>query len=183
MLIDIKKLKELYPDRAFSKLSDEVLKRKLERIETSIRKHTNNSFQNRFVRGFFVVKNNRLYSEIGSDITDYLAVGDTIQISVYGVNNGIYTITESSDTYITVDKRLFPSENNLVTLIEYPMDVVEGAIDILEWDTTNRKKVGITSETISRHSVSYQQYDGNNTIDGFPAMLFGFCKDYMRART
>lgn len=183
MLIKVETLKKMYPDKEFSKLDYELLKMKLDAIETAIRKYTNNTFQNRYVRGFFKAKNNRLYCEVGSDITSYLAEGDTIQISVCGINNGICTVTESGDDYIAVDKKIYPCNSNLVTLVEYPLDIVEGAINILDWDVSKRDKTGILSETISRHSVSYQQYDGNNTIEGYPAMLFGFCKSYMRART
>jgi len=65
---------------------------------------------------------------------------------------------------------------------EYPMDIKMGVLDMLKWDLENRKKVGIQSETISRHSVTYFNMDGDNSVMGYPKALLGFLKPYMRAR-
>lgn len=63
---------------------------------------------------------------------------------------------------------------------EYPKDIKLGVINLLKWDL--EKKVGIQSETISRHSVTYFNMDGENAVMGYPKSLFGFLKPYMRAR-
>jgi hypothetical protein len=65
---------------------------------------------------------------------------------------------------------------------EYPADVKMGVLEMLKWDLENRKKVGIQSETISRHSVTYFNMDGDNSVMGYPKALLGFLKPYMRAR-
>ena len=65
---------------------------------------------------------------------------------------------------------------------EYPMDVKMGTIQMLIWDLDNRGKVGIQSETLSRHSVTYYNLDGNTSSMGYPVALLGFLKPYMRAR-
>ena len=65
---------------------------------------------------------------------------------------------------------------------EYPMDVKMGVINMLNWDLENREKVGIQSETISRHSVTYFNMDGDNSIMGYPKSLLGVLKPYMKAR-
>lgn len=65
---------------------------------------------------------------------------------------------------------------------EYPPDVKEGVINLLKWEFANRDKVGIKSESISRHSVTYYDQDSNNTVLGYPASLLGFLKPYMKAR-
>lgn len=65
---------------------------------------------------------------------------------------------------------------------EYPMDVKMGVMNMLNWDLENRDKVGIQSETISRHSVTYFNMDGDNSTMGFPKSLLGFLKPYMKAR-
>ena len=65
---------------------------------------------------------------------------------------------------------------------EYPMDVKLGVVNMLNWDLANRDKVGIQSETISRHSVTYFNMDGDNSTMGYPKSLLGFLKPYMRAR-
>lgn len=176
MLISVKELKELYPK--FADMNEKLLERKLSAIEASIRKYTNNPFQNRKIRGAYCSKGNKLTSITGDHP---FKVGQTVQISI--ANEGLYVVEEIGTDYFIVDKDLYESMNNLVTLIEYPLDLVDGAINILDWDCFQRDKLGISSETISRHSVSYQQYDGNNTINGYPAMLFGFCEMYKRART
>lgn len=65
---------------------------------------------------------------------------------------------------------------------EYPMDVKMGVVNLLKWELTNRDKVGVQSETISRHSVTYFNMDGDNSTMGFPKALMGFLKPYMKAR-
>ena len=65
---------------------------------------------------------------------------------------------------------------------EYPMDVKMGAVNLLKWELNNRDKVGVASESISRHSVTYFDMAGDNSIMGYPKALMGFLKPYMRAR-
>ena len=65
---------------------------------------------------------------------------------------------------------------------EYPMDIKMGVVNMLNWDLENRDKVGIQSETISRHSVTYFNMDGDNSVMGYPKSLLGFLKPYKRAR-
>ena len=57
-----------------------------------------------------------------------------------------------------------------------------GVVNMMKWELNNREKVGISSETISRHSVSYFDMSGDNSIAGFPKALLGFLKPYMKAR-
>lgn len=65
---------------------------------------------------------------------------------------------------------------------EYPSDVKHGVINLMNWELNNREKIGVASETISRHSVTYFNMDGDNTLMGYPKMLLGFLKPYKRAR-
>ena len=65
---------------------------------------------------------------------------------------------------------------------EYPADVKMGVVNMIAWDLENRSKVGIQSETISRHSVTYFNMDGDNSVMGYPKSLLGFLKPYIRAR-
>ena len=62
------------------------------------------------------------------------------------------------------------------------MDVKLGVVNMLQWELENRSKVGIQSETISRHSVTYFNMDGENALMGYPKSLIGFLKPYMKAR-
>lgn len=65
---------------------------------------------------------------------------------------------------------------------EYPADVKMGVVNMLKWDLENRDKVGVQSETLSRHSVTYFNMDGDNSSMGYPKSLLGFLKPYKRAR-
>ena len=65
---------------------------------------------------------------------------------------------------------------------QYPMDVKMGVVNMLKWDLENRDKVGIQSETVSRHSVTYFAQDANNQVMGYPVSLLGCLKSYRKAR-
>lgn len=157
-------------------LSDEALKDKLSALESLIRKVTNNNFQNRNIR-------------FETDITDkipftspLLKVGDTIQITNSLYNEGVYDITAIADGIMTLNESLYPEEKVTITKVIYPADIKAGAINMFKWDVDNRDKAGIASETISRHSVTYSNMDGDNSSFGFPKSLIGFLKPYMKAR-
>ena len=155
---------------------DEVLEAKLQALELLIRKYTNNNFQNRNIRYSCDIESNKLmFTSL------YLKEGDTIQISESKYNNGLYVI-KSLNGGMTLDKDIYDESNVLVTKVEYPMDVQMGVVNLIKWDEENRNKVGIQSETISRHSVTYFNMDGDNSIVGYPKSLVGFLKPYMKAR-
>lgn len=65
---------------------------------------------------------------------------------------------------------------------EYPMDVKMGVVNLLKWELDMRDKVGVASESISRHSVTYVDQTGANTLLGYPVALMGFLKPYKKAR-
>ena len=65
---------------------------------------------------------------------------------------------------------------------EYPADIKKGIVDMMQWDLTHRGKVGIASETLSRHSVTYFDMGADNSAMGFPKALLGFLKPYKKAR-
>lgn len=157
---------------------DEVLEAKLQALESLVRKHTNNNFTNNaykktadIVGGLFVVE----------ALTPF-NVGDTVQISDLGLNAGLYTIKEATDSTFTVNEDVVDEDNVLVTKVVYPMDVKLGVINMLKWDSENRGKAGIQSETISRHSVTYYDVSGDNFFMGYPKSLLGFLKPYKKAR-
>ena len=69
-----------------------------------------------------------------------------------------------------------------MTKVVYPEDIKVGIINLLKYEVEMRDKVGIKSETISRHSVTYFDSDANNQVMGYPVSLLGFLKPYMKAR-
>ena len=66
--------------------------------------------------------------------------------------------------------------------VVYPEDIQVGIINLLKYEVDMRDKVGIKSESLSRHSVTYVDYDANNQVMGYPVSLFGFLKPYMKVR-
>lgn len=173
MLITTEKLKLI---KEFKDYEITDLERKLNAIEKAIRNHTHNNFQVKEIR----IKG----ASSGSVVTGYnpyFKVGDTVEIS-QSINKGLYVIKAINDTSITLDRELYDTPFNIVTKVFYDDDIIEGAISILKWDLKMANKIGIASETISRHSVSYQNIDKANTIEGRPASLFGFCRPYMKMR-
>lgn len=174
MIISVKELMEM-PE--FNGQSDKTLQRKLNALEDLVRAYTNNNFQNRNVR--FEAPS----SSILQGYHKQLKVGDTVQIS-QSVNNGLYVITEIDrvNRTVTLDSDLQDAEYNLITKVEYPDAVVDGVINLMIWEVQNRSKVGIQSETLSRHSVTYFAQDANNQLMGYPVSLLGFLKPYNKAR-
>lgn len=174
MIVSVDELLEM-PE--FSGKSAKALQKKLNAVEQLIRSYTNNNFQNRFVRFQARTLADRVFGT-----SPFLKVGDTVQISQSKVNDGLYVIAEISDAYIRLDTELFEMPLNLVTKVEYPDDVKNGVIELMIWEVKNRQKVGIKSETLSRHSVTYYDQDASNQVMGYPVTLLGFLKPYMKPR-
>lgn len=175
MLISAGDLKSRYTK--FVDIDDDVITRKLSVIENTIRKHTNNNFQNRLIRF-----NASVEGGVIKGTSPYLKSLDTIEISD-GVNKGLYTVI-SLDNGVKTIEPLYDYPNQLITKIEYPIDVIEGAIDLLDWELLKEGKelTGVASESISRHNVSYVQRTNDNTVNGYPIELFNFCNNYKKAR-
>lgn len=154
-------------------LTDAHLKLKLSAIEELIRKYTNNNFQNRAMRCTSEIRGGVIVTP-----SAHFRVGDTVQISGNPLNDGLYVLIADD----VIDPTPADSEENTITKVVYPDAVKMGVVDLLKWDIDRRDKIGISSETISRHSVTYANVDGNNSEIGFPAALLGFLKPYMKAR-
>ena len=161
----------------FKGMEKETLCARLRAIESLIRSYTNNNFQNRHMR---------LTAPVTAGIIrgncPYFKIGDTVQISQSGVNDGLYDIEKISEDGIQVDGDLYDAPCNMVTKIVYPADVRKGVTDLMVWEKKNRAKVGIKSETLSRVSVTYYEQDSENQVMGYPVSLLGFLKPYVKAR-
>lgn len=155
--------------------TDEQITAKLEAIESVIRAYTNNNFQQRGIRFFGKSEGNYVYG-----YPQHLTVGDTVQISASTVNDGLYVVTAVEQDYIELDKPLMTAEENLVTKVKYPPDVVQCAIDMFRWKQNMGEKVGIKSETISRHSVTYE--DSATLYMGYPLGVLNGLNLYKKAR-
>lgn len=177
MIISVEKAKQLVD---VSGWSDERLERKLKAIESVIRKYTNNNFQVRGCRRTADIVGGLFVCEA---LTPFF-VGDTIQISETDLNEGLYTVVSSSDSTFTVSEDVIDEKDVLVTKVHYPDDVVDCALNLLEWERNFRSKVGIKSEsrTLSRHSESVTYEDSSSMFNGYPVGLLNALKLYKKAR-
>lgn len=155
--------------------SDDLLATKLEAIEAVIRAYTNNNFQQRGIRFSGYSDGMGVYGS-----PQFFTVGDTVQISGSDVNDGLYLVTWVDEQHIEVDKPLMPYDFNLVTKIKYPADVIQCAVDMYQWKQNMGGKVGIKSETISRHSVTYE--DSSALFMGYPMAILNGLNLYKKAR-
>jgi len=172
MIITVEKLKEQVN---CGTASDDLITAKLEAIEAVIRAYTNNNFQQRTVRFAGRSEDSDVYGS-----PRFFAVGDTVQISESGVNDGLYTITVVYDDHIELDKPLFTVDCNLVTKIKYPADVIQCAVDLYKWKQNMGDKVGVKSETLSRHSVTYE--DSATLFMGYPVGILNGLNLHKKAR-
>ena len=158
--------------------TDAVLLAMLQAVEMAIRGYTNNNFQERGYRADADIRGSLFIAEVLQPFGE----GDTIQVSGSQRNNGLYVVTEATDATFKVAESLQDDNDVVVTKVVYPADVKIGAAKLIQWDLENGSKVGIQSEAISRHSVTYFNMDADNSIMGYPKSLTGFLKPYRKAR-
>lgn len=176
MIISVEKAKE---DIDFKNWSDQRVERKLKAIEHTIRVYTNNNFQDRGFR----VKADIVEGKFISESLIPFKVGDTIMISESDLQSDcLCVVSEVNDNTFTVNEEVADDDCVLITSVKYPDDIVDCALNLLEWEVKNRSKVGVKSETLSRHSVTYYDQDANNQVMGYPVSLLGCLSSYMKAR-
>lgn len=157
-----------------------VLEAKLQALELLIRAYTNNNFQVRAFRAVAVASDDKTLL-CGSSVP--FRVGDTLQITDSELQpDALVTVAAVSGSTVTVNEDLYNESGIVITKVVYPMDVKLGAANMLKWQLDNADKVGVQSETISRHSVTYFNMDGDNSLMGYPRSLLGFLKPYRKAR-
>lgn len=172
MIISVDQAKRLVE---FKNWTDEKIKMKLDAIEQAVRSYTHNNFQNRSIRSECAIASQKLSGDVPG-----LNVGDTIQISESRFNAGLYVVEEIEEGWISVDGDLLDEAHVLVTKVEYPADVVDCCLELLEWLMTYGGKVGIKSETLSRHSVTYE--DSATLFMGYPVGILNGLKLHAKAR-
>lgn len=155
--------------------SDDLITTKLKAIESVIRAFTNNNFQNRAIRMVGRASGMNVYG-----VPQYFHIGDTVQITASGVNDGLYEVTDVTDDHIQLDTFVKTTDVNCVTKIEYPADVVQCVVDLYQWKMNMGEKVGIKSETLSRHSVTYE--DSATLFMGYPVGILNGLKLHKKAR-
>lgn len=158
-------------------ISDNDLKLKLSGIETAIRKYTNNHFTVRTtVQDVLIQEGKITLSESVS-----LVVGDTIEILSPVYQDLLFTVKSVGADYITVEEKLRWEGIFQIVLVSYPDDIKVGCVNLMKWDISNREKIGIKSESISRWSVTYFDMDSNSLL-GYPSSLVKFLDPYKKVR-
>lgn len=169
-------------DSTFAEMSYAELTALIASVEAAIRSYTNNRFQVRRAR--MGASSNGPVLALTEGTLEFFQPGDTVQITETDVNDGLYVI-ESVDAQagtVTVDNDLFALDWNLVTKVQYPKDVIAGAVRMMNWMVTMGDKTGVASETLSRHTVTYAGVDASNTVMGYPVSLMGSLGPYRKAR-
>lgn len=166
-------IEEMRSVNEFSNLTDEQLTVMCAGIEDFIRQYTNNTFTERNITFNTPSSEGKLET-----VSPMFKVGDTVLISNSKYNNGVYVL-EAYDGRL--DRELFDCDNNKVTLVRYPNSIKFGVTKLMQYDVKMSSKVGIASESLSRHSVSYAHPDTNG-VGGYPSNLTSFLKPYMKAR-
>lgn len=174
MIISLTKLKVMFPN-----VEEQVLIDKITAIESAIRGYTNNNFQDRKVRFSAAILNN-----VCTPSHPLIKEGDTVTIS-QSINEGFYNVESVSENQMILSSELIDTPINLITKVYYPPDVVSVASDLMKWtiEYSEKQLMGISSESISRYSVSYSNLnsDGAN-INGYPVSIMSRLKAYMKAK-
>ena len=176
MILTVEEARELID---FKGWTDKKIERKLNAVESAIRAYTHNNFQDRDCRRTADIIGGSFYVEA---LTPF-DIGDTVQIGETKLNKGLFTVVSTDDVSFTVEEAVKDEKDVLVTKVHYPADVVDCAINLLEWEVNNREKAGIQSETLSRHYVTYVQQTAGNMVKGYPvSILCALNPTYMKAR-
>ena len=166
-----------------SEESDDMLKARIQAIEDLVRAYTNNNFMVRTLRtvASATADHSLLVKDNGSTVP--FKSGDTLQITGSDLQQDMLVTVECvHDGTIFVSEDLQEEESIVITKVVYPPAVKMGAVNLLKWDLERREKVGVQSETISRHSVTYFNMDAGNSTMGFPSSMLGFLKPFKKAR-
>ena len=165
-------------------IDDSITQDDLDALEAACRSLTNNNFQNRHIR----------FKEIEFVGTNLIAIqdpivgiktGDTIEVNYSHYNDGLHVVESIDGKQITVQGTPFFLANtsgSMLTLVQYPADVVRGIKKLIAYDKKMASKVGIKSESISRMSITYYDVNASENVDGYPAALVSFLQKYEKMR-
>lgn len=176
MIISVEDVKK----RITTNLDDSVLEEKLQALEVQIREYTNN----RFLKKPYVRINAEILGGVFMCESPVpFKVGDTVQVSVGrdAIDCGVYTVKEISGTTFTVKEDVDDITNTTVSLVQYKADVRMGVVELLDWKLKNADKVGLSAETISRHSQTFDRASIDKNF-GVPNDLLAFLKPYKNPR-
>ncbi len=165
------------------KIKPDITQLELDGLEQAIRSYTNNNFQKPNIRLEGVQ-----FSTGAISSTDELLGfrdGSTVQVTNSRFNDGLYQIETVSDDSLIFPENSFIAQNAqraLVTLVEYPADILLGVVKLLKYDAKIGDKIGVKSESISRMSKTYYDVNASENIEGYPAALMSFLNKYKKLR-
>ena len=165
-------------------IDDSITQEDLDAFEVAFRSLTNNNFQNKHIR----FKDIEFVGENLIAVKDPIVgikTGDTIEVNYSHYNDGLYVIESIDGKQITVQGTPFFVANtsgSMLTLVQYPADVVRGIKKLIEYDKKMASKIGTKSESISRMSITYYDVNASENIDGYPASLLSFLTKYEKMR-
>lgn len=165
-------------------IDDSITQEDLDAFEVAFRSLTNNSFQNKHIR----FKDIEFVGENLIAVKDPIVgikTGDTIEVNYSHYNDGLYVIESIDGKQIAVQGTPFFVANtsgSMLTLVQYPADVVRGIKKLIAYDKKMASKIGIKSESISRMSITYYDVNASENIDGYPASLLSFLTKYEKMR-
>ena len=165
-------------------IDDSITQEDLDAFEVAFRSLTNNSFQNKHIR----FKDIEFVGENLIAVKDPIVgikTGDTIEVNYSHYNDGLYVVDSIAGKQITVQGTPFFVANtsgSMLTLVQYPADVVRGIKKLIAYDKKMASKIGIKSESISRMSITYYDVNASENIDGYPASLLSFLTKYEKMR-
>jgi len=151
----------------------------LDGMEASVRRLTNNNFQNRGVR-FNLIAVNGLSNALTVDrLVHGLRAGDTVEINDSVDNAGVYTVTQIDGDKIVVNEDLLPGkERAIVTKVEYPADIKAGVLKWIQYDVDHAKHEGVKSRSVGRVNETY--FD--TTSSKYPDSYMSFLTPYKKMR-
>ena len=165
-------------------IDDSITQEDLDAFEVAFRSLTNNSFQNKHIR----FKDIEFVGENLIAVKDPIVgikTGDTIEVNYSHYNDGLYVVEELTGKQIKVQGTPFFVANtggSMITLVQYPADVVRGIKKLIEYDKKMASKIGIKSESISRMSITYYDVNASENTDGYPSSLISFLRKYEKMR-
>lgn len=166
------------------KINPDVDQDDLDAFEQSVRKLTNNNFQNKRVRfEDITIEAPNIINVFGE--VEGLRVGDTLEVNYTAYNDGLYVVEELTADSILIEGEPFISANTtraMATLVSYPADIKQGIKKMIKYDLDMVGKTGIKSRTVARMSETYHDVNANDNTEGYPASLLSFLEKYEKMR-
>ena len=150
--------------------------------EQTVRELTNNKFHHEHIKNFnLALTGNQI--AVADPLIGY-RVGDRIEIVSTKYNDGLYTVKEVQEQVLIIEDEFIEEyePKAFVVKIVYPLDVLNGIKQIINYKHKMIDKVGIKSESIGRMSVSYHDINRTDNVEGIPSAYWSFIQKYRKLK-